>query len=1219
MHGLAVTTVEGIGSTKTRLHPVQERIAKSHGSQCGFCTPGIVMSMYTLIRNSPKPTMKQMETAFQGNLCRCTGYRAIIEGYRTFTEEWEQIQNEKRLNSGVCGMGDKCCKLQNATKSVNGSVGTNGVDGDGTSSNSETNGTNNFHYTADETLFNPSEFTPYHPSQEPIFPPELKLTDKYDKQYLIFKGTDVTWYRPTSLKKLLKLKSMHPDAKIVVGNTEVGVEIKFKHLTYPVIIQPVQVPELVRITKTQTGVKIGAAATLNDVEIFLRDQIKNQPDHKTRIFVAMVEMINWFAGKQIRSVGALGSNIMTGSPISDMIPILMAAKSELEVQNKDSGVRKVVLDNKFFVGYRKSIIKPDEILLSIHVPFSHEDQYFQAYKQARRREDDIAIVNAAVNVTFKPKSNIISNISFGFGGMSFKTVTAPKTEDKLRGMPWNKETLEVAYSYLLEDLPLDPGAPGGMIQYRRSLTLSLFFKAFLTISQKLEKCVPSIKLDQREVSGIRGFQGQELKSSQYFTVVPNTQEKTNVLQRPIVHMSAYKQASGEAVYCDDIPYQEGELYCSFILSAKPHANILKIDDSKALAMEGVYGFVSAKDISEKKNWWGTVVHDERVFYSDKVTAPGQIIGLIVAENQDIAQRAARKVRVEYQDLEPVVISIEEAIKHKSYFADPHRIIRKGDIDKVLTEASHVVQGECRMGGQEHFYLETQTCIVIPKPEDDEMEIFSSTQNPTEVSKLIAEVLGVQQNKIVTKVKRIGGGFGGKESKAAMIAVAMAVAAKKFNRPLRCMLDRDEDIIMTGARHPFLMKYKAAFDEIGKILGCDVELYSNCGYALDLSLSVLERAMTLFENSYRIPVVRVTGYPCKTNITSNTAFRGFGGPQGMFLVECMAQHIADYLNRDPVEISELNLYKEGDITHYNQKLTNCTLDKCWTECINSSDYYNRRKEVEKFNRENRYKKRGLSVIPTKYGIAFTAPFLNQGGALILVYTDGSVLLSHGGIEMGQGLHTKMIQVASRVLEIPVEKIHTSEISTDKVPNTSPTAASSGSDLNGMAVLEACKVIKERLKPYKEANPNDTWEQLVKKAYFDRISLSATGFYRTPDIGYNWETGEGNVYNYYTVGVACTEVEIDTLTGDHQVLRTDIVMDLGESLNPAIDIGQIEGAFMQGYGLFVLEEMVYSPKGETFTRGPGTYKIPGFADIPAEFNVSLLKGSSNPRAVYSSKVS
>uniref|UniRef100_A0A6P7FW35 Xanthine dehydrogenase n=1 Tax=Diabrotica virgifera virgifera TaxID=50390 RepID=A0A6P7FW35_DIAVI len=1191
MHGLAVTTVEGIGSTKTKLHPVQERIAKSHGSQCGFCTPGIVMSMYTLLRNSPKPSMKDLEVAFQGNLCRCTGYRPIIEGYKTFTEEWELIQTGNKLNgvngTNGCGMGDKCCKLQ---KGINGK------------------------HEDDEVLFNPSEFTPYHPSQEPIFPPELKLNDTYDKQNLVFKGANTTWYRPTKLSELLDLKQKFPNAKLVVGNTEVGVEVKFKHMVYPDIIQPVQIPELTSIEQTPKGVKIGASATLVDIENYLQKQINEQQEHKTKIFKAVIQMMNWFAGKQIRSVGALGSNIMTGSPISDMIPILMAAKAKLELFSND-GSRTVTLDNNFFVGYRKSIVKPEEILLSILIPYTQENQYFEAYKQARRREDDIAIVNEAVNVTFKPQTDIIKDISFGIGGMSFKTVSAPKTEAKLIGLSWNKTMLDTAFNSLLEDLPLDAGAPGGMISYRKALPLSLFFKAYLSISQDLQKVLPHIKIDKREISGASGFSTHEYKSSQYFRVVPETQEKTNAVGRPLVHRSGIKQATGEAVYNDDMPRLEGELFAACVLSSKPHAKILNIDESEALAMEGVHGIVSAKDL-KKPVLWGSVFHDEEVFYSNTVTAVGQIVGLVVADTQALAQKAAKKVKITYEELQPVIISIEDAIRHQSFF-ETVTLLEKGDIDNVFRRAPHTLEGECRMGGQEHFYFETQSCIAIPKPEDDELEIFSSTQNPTEVARLVSEVLDIPQHKIVSRVKRLGGGFGGKESKAAMLALPIAVSAKKFNRPIRCMLDRDEDIVMTGARHPFYYKYKVAFDESGKMLGLNAELYANSGYSNDLSFSVMARAVTHAENAYHIPTCKVKGTLCKTNLPSNTAFRGFGAPQGMYMAEVIVQQIADYLQKDPIEISQINLYNEGDATNFNQVLENCTLDKCWRECKESSNYLSRREAVKEFNRLNKYKKRGLNIVPTKYGIAFGVTFLNQAGALVLIYSDGSVLISHGGIEMGQGLYTKMIQVASKALGIPVEKIHTMESSTDKVPNTSPTAASTGSDLNGMAVLNACEILNERLKPYKEANPNGTWEQWVNTAYFDRVSLAVSGFYKTPDLGYDWKTGQGRMYNYFTYGVACSEVEIDTLTGDHQVIRTDIVMDLGESLNPAIDVGQVEGAFMQGYGLFVLEEMMYSPRGETLTRGPGTYKIPGFADIPGEFNVSLLKGVSNPRAVYSSK--
>ncbi|XP_044734531.1 xanthine dehydrogenase isoform X2 [Chrysoperla carnea] len=1171
MHGLAVTTIEGIGSTKQKLHPVQERIAKAHGSQCGFCTPGIVMSMYTLLRNMPKPSMHDMEIAFQGNLCRCTGYRAIIEGYKTFTEEWE------------CQMGEKCCKNMKINQS--------------------------------EELFNKTEFIPYDPSQEPIFPPELKLNDVYDQQYLCIKSSNVVWHRPQTLNQLLELKSKYPDCKIIVGNTEVGVEVKFKHFIYPVLIQPNRIPELTTITKGPGGLTIGASVTLQEIDNKLREEIKNEPEYKTRIFKAITEMLNWFAGKQIRNVAAIGGNLMTGSPISDLNPILTAVNCEIELRSQKNGSRKAVINEKFFTGYRRNIVDKDEILVSINIPYTTQDQYFFAYKQAKRRDDDIAIVNTAIFVEFKKNTKIISDIRLAFGGMAPTTVMALKTRETLRGKEWNQAMLDEAYKTLLEDLPLSPSAPGGMIQYRRALTLSLFFKSYLHICEKFLH----IPVPENEKTGANTFDYSVPKSSQYFTIAPDTQEKTDMVGRPLVHASAYKQACGEAVYCDDIPKYANELYMAYVLSTKSHAEIISIDPSNALELPGVHAFFSAKDVTKEQNLVGAIFHDEEVFVSKTVTSQGQILGIILGDDQTIAQRAARMVKVEYKELQPVIVTIEDAIKHKSYYPNyGPRLLRKGDVENAFkNQVDHILEGECRMAGQEHFYLETHCALVIPKKEDDELEVISSTQHPSEISKLIAHFLGIPINRINTKLKRMGGGFGGKESRGALVALPAALAAFKLNRPVRCMLDRDEDMLITGGRHPFYFKYKIGFTKEGKLIACECEIYNNAGYSFDLSTSVLERAMFHFQNAYFVPNVLVKGYVCRTNLPSNTAFRGFGGPQGMFLAECMIRDVANKLNKDPMELMKLNLYKEGDLTHYNQALNHCTLSRCFDEVVQMSQYYERLSAIQEFNRQNRWRKRGIAVVPSCFGIAFTALFLNQAGALLHVYTDGSVLLSHGGTEMGQGLHTKMIQIASRVLGISHTKIHITETATDKVPNTSATAASAGSDLNGMAVLNACNVIMERLKPYKEKNPKGKWEDWVNAAYFDRVSLSTTGFYKTPIDGYNWATGTGTPFNYFTYGFASTEVEIDCLTGDHKVLKTDIVMDLGESLNPAIDIGQIEGAFMQGYGLFCIEELLYSPTGTLYTRGPGAYKLPGFGDIPTEFNVSLLKGAPNPRAVYSSK--
>ncbi|GAB1868637.1 xanthine dehydrogenase [Camponotus japonicus] len=1189
VHGLAVTTVEGIGSVRTKLHPVQERIAKAHGSQCGFCTPGIVMSMYALLRSIPKPTMENLEIAFQGNLCRCTGYRPIIEGFKTFTEEWEQSQlmanvRKEENDTRVCSMGDACCKRAFTSESTE--------------------------------VFNSKEFCPYDPTQEPIFPPKLKIESKLDKQFLIVKGKNVTWYRPTNFKTLLALKEQYPNAKIVIGNTEIGVEVKFKHLVYPVLIQPTQIKEMHEIIKTQEALKVGASVTLVELEETLRHYIKTEPEHNTRIFTEIINMLHWFAGKQIRNVAAVGGNIMTGSPISDLNPIFMAANIKLNLCSLRHGSRTVLMDHTFFVEYRRNVVLPEEVLVSIDIPFTNENQYFIAYKQAKRRDDDIAIVNMALNLHFVPDENIIQEAHIAFGGMAPTTVLARKTCQKIIGKKWDKSILEEAYDSLLEELPLADDAPGGMIKYRRSLTLSLFFKGFVHISKKLSENILTVAhLPRKLESASECFHYKVPKSSQYYQVVSKDQESHDLIGRPIVHASAFKQATGEAIYCDDMPKYAEELYLTLVLSTRAHAKILRIDPTKALSMEGVVSFFSSKDIEEEIKW-GPIFHDEEIFVSEKVTSQGQVIGAIVATDQIIAQAAARMVEVEYENIEPIIISIEDAIEHESFFSGFPKCIIKGDSEKAFREADHIIEGEIRIGGQEHFYLETNVTIAVPR-EENELEVFCSTQHPTEIQKLIAYVLNIHINRVNVRVKRLGGGFGGKESRSSLLAIPVAFAAHRLQKPVRCMLDRDEDMLISGTRHPFLFKYKVGFNDAGLIKVMKLHIYNNAGYSYDLSIPVLQRAMFHFENSYRIPVSEVYGYVCKTNLPSNTAFRGFGAPQGMFVAETIIRHIAEYLELDVVKLSELNLYKEGDLTHYNQQLVNCTLDRCWRECLASSRYNERIVEIQRYNRENRFKKKGLAIVPTKFGISYTVLTLNQAGALIHIYTDGSVLISHGGIEMGQGLHIKMIQVASRVLKVNPDKIHIIETATDKVPNTSATAASTGSDLNGMAVMNACEQIMKRLQPIIDSDPESTWEDWIKAAYSQRISLSASGFYRTPNIGYSFDTNSGNPFNYFTYGVACTEVQIDCLTGDHEVLRTDIVMDLGESLNPAIDIGQVEGGFIQGYGLFTLEEIIYSPTGTLFSKGPGAYKLPGFTNIPQEFNVSLLKGASNPRAIYSSK--
>lgn len=471
---------------------------------------------------------------------------------------------------------------------------------------------------------------------------------------------------------------------------------------------------------------------------------------------------------------------------------------------------------------------------------------------------------------------------------------------------------------------------------------------------------------------------------------------------------------------------------------------------------------------------------------------------------------------------------------------------------------------------------------------------------------MAQVTGVASNKVVSRVKRIGGGFGGKETRSVQLASICALAATKTRRPVRCMLNRDEDIAVSGQRHPFLCKWKVGVTKTGKLLALDADVFSNGGFSLDLSGGVLDRSVTHIDNVYKIPNAHVRGRICKTNTVSNTAFRGFGGPQGLFFAECFMEEIADRLDIPVEQLREMNLYKPGDLTHFNQELKDWHVPLMYKQVMEESSYKERRKAVDDYNRKHKWSKRGLSIIPTKFGISFGAVFLNQAGALVHVYRDGSVLVAHGGVEMGQGLHTKMTMIAAEALQVPQSSVFISETATNTVPNTSATAASAGSDLNGYAVFNACQQINERLQPYREKMPNADLGEIAHAAWFDRVNLSAQGFYRTPDIGYVWGENTGQLYFYFTQGVTAAEVQIDTLTGDWTPLRADIKMDVGHSINPSVDYGQIEGAFIQGQGLFTTEESLWHrASGQVVTKGPGNYKIPGARDIPQQFNVSLLK--------------
>ncbi|XP_068612337.1 aldehyde oxidase 6 [Brachionichthys hirsutus] len=1174
LHGAAVTTVEGIGSTRTRIHPVQERIAKAHGSQCGFCTPGMVMSMYTLLRNKPQPRLEDVTQALAGNLCRCTGYRPIVDGCRTFCQE------------AACCPDDAC-----------GSCCMNGEDGPEEPEEPE--------------LFDEEEFLPLDPTQELIFPPELILEAKASPKTLTFRGERVTWVSPASLEELVQLRSSNPEAPLVMGNTHIGPEMKFKGVLHPLIISPARVAELFEVAQTSQGVWIGAGCSLFEVGSVLEKLLPSYPEEKTELFRALIQQLRSLGNQQIRNVATLGGNIMSAYPNSDLNPVLAAGRSRLSVIS-DGGRREVPLDRDFFVSFGKTALQPEEIVLSVLIPFSRKWEFVQAFRQAPRKDGSFATVTTGMRVLFSEGSRVVQDLSVYFGGMGPTTVSAAETCAAIITRPWDEETLGRAYDVLLDELVLPPSAPGGKVEFRRSLTLSFLFKFYLEVLQKLRE-MGVVTGEVQEA--IQPLPRELQRNLQEFQHVSRNQSDWDPVGRPIMHCSAISQATGEAVYCDDIPKTDGELFLVPVTSSRAHAKITGVDVSEALKLPGVFDVVTARDIPGKKvrEAYG---YTEELFAESEVSCIGQILCAVVADSRAHAKRGAAAVKIGYEDLPDPVFTIEDAIARSSFF-EPRRDIQRGRLTEAFQTADRLFEGEIRMGGQEHFYMETQSMLVVPVGEQAELNVYVSTQSPTTAQEVISETLDIPSNRVVCHVKRIGGAFGGKLTKTAILVSITSVAAWKTNRAVRCILERGDDMLITGGRHPVLAKYKVGFMRDGRIVAADVQYFMNGGNTVDESTLVAEKVLLNLDAAYNIPNLRGSCSICRTNLPSNTAFRGFGIPQCLLVVENMVNDVAMALGRPADQIREINMYRGPSVTHYKLEFDPENLHRCWEECMLKSDYRARRAAVDQFNKRNRWKKRGVAIIPVKHGIGFSEPFLNQAGALVHVYKDGSVLVLHGGTEMGQGLHTKMQQVASRELHIPSSKIYISETSTNTVPNTVPTAASFGTDANGIAVKNACQVLYQRLEPFRRKDPKGSWESWVKAAVFDQVSLSATGFYRGPEYYMDWDKKEGHPYPYFLYGVCCCEVEVEVLTGDSRTVRTDIVVDVGRSLNPSVDVGQIEGAFLQGVGLYTMEELKFSPSGLLYTRGPSQYKIPAVCDLPLRLNVYLLADSYNPHAIYSSK--
>ncbi len=1127
--GRNIVTVEGVANGE--LHAVQKAMVQNHGSQCGYCTPGIVMSLFEGFYRDDLKSDWQLDDQLCGNLCRCTGYRSIRDA------AIESFQKSR-------------------------------------------DSTDRF---AEQLKKNPAELSgaEYHAGGE-------------------------TFFRPASLPELFKLLAENSDARLIAGATELGLEITKRYKKFSTLISVEAIPELKQIKSTDTEWRIGAAVTLTQLEEVLSAE-----------YPPIAKMLTVFGSRQIRNRATLGGNLVNASPIGDSAPVLMAYDAKV-VLSSAKGERTISLED-FFVGYRKTDLRAGEILQTILLPriklatgVAMKREFF---KVSKRREMDISTVAACFAIDLD-ENNLVCRARLVYGGVAAMTVRAKKTETALLGQPWNAETVSKILPVLAKEFTPISDVRGSAV-YRGNLITSLFEKFYVDESEHGVHAV--VPLERR--SGLK-----------------------SALQKTTPHKSGHKHVTGDAIYVDDQASKTKTLEVWPVCSPHARARILKRDASIARTMPGIRAVLLAEDIPGL-NDVGPVKHDEVLLADKEVFFHGQLIALVVGETFDACRLAAEKVMVEYEPL-PAVLTIEEAIAQNRFHNEPN-FMRRGDAPQGLSDAPMKIEGEFSFGGQEHFYLEMQAAWAEPG-EDGSVLIVSSTQHPSEVQTAIAHVLNLPCNKVVVQCPRMGGGFGGKETQASTPAALAALAATKTGLPVRFRYNRDQDMMLTGKRHPFLARFNVGFNSEGMLLAARAEIFSNGGWSMDLSQAVTDRALFHFDNCYYIPHVELQGRVAKTNLVSNTAFRGFGGPQGMLIIEEIIARVARRLGVAPELVREKNLYHgkgETNTTHYGQEIEDNRIPLIWNQLKDSAQLEKRRAEIKLWNTEHPHRKRGIAMTPVKFGISFTVTHLNQAGALVLLYQDGTAQVNHGGTEMGQGIHTNMAEIAARELGLRREDVRVMNTSTDKVPNTSATAASSGTDLNGAAVKNACEIIRARLVPmaqllYQEKfrqdarpealrfsggkilniEPSDaylTLKEVLRRAYLERVSLTATGYYRTPDIHWDRVAGKGKPFHYFAYGAAVTEVEVDGFTGMTQVLRTDILQDVGDSLNEAINLGQIEGGFVQGMGWLTSEELKWDDKGKLLTHSPDTYKIPAIGDAPKIFNVTFLKNAAQKTVVHGTK--
>ncbi|KAL0246258.1 hypothetical protein GEMRC1_007470 [Eukaryota sp. GEM-RC1] len=1156
IHHSSIITIEGLGSyARKTMHELQQSVIETGATQCGYCSPGIIMNLYAVLKeepidkSTPPKTLVDVEDALLSNLCRCTGYRALYDAVEPF------------VSAGKA----PCDRVVKMVKNV-------------------------------EPHFPEPLLAPF----PDVITPTFAITHSAATAIKLVKEG----YSPIAGNNECQL-----DALSIITEPEVlkSLPKKVVHIGHVSDWRSIQIGDVV---DDHQLLKIGASVTITEFQeslaSFARDS--KYPSIQ-RLASNIVDHLHDFGTIQVRNSATIGGHVKTFSRYSDLTPVFAALNTRVVIVDTEGNTRTVSINSME--------VQSGELITGIEIDMPITDAtFFTCLKVAKRRVNAMCAVTLAVFIQNDDVRVSITNLTDHLITQSIKI---------------DQFTVDY-FADLFKSYKINDNIQG-KASYRKAVTLSVLgqfisqYSAFSPLSN-----------DNQRVVAARGMGvSKPLTSTRSFESLPKRKE-TDVVNQSIIPPDYSLVATGEARFTQDYSMTKDTYHAAFVVSKYARAKILSVSDTKAKASLGdqYITIVSTEDIPGQDLLTG-IVFDTLTFAQGEVHYAGQPIAVVVAKTIESAREAAALVEVEYEVL-PALLTVEEAYEAKSFHPNiVSKVLTRGNIDELLEQAkqdddSVYVEGSIKIGGQEQYYMEPQ--VTIASPGEPLFTVYSSTQNVAKVQADVAKVLGIPMHRIMVKVHRLGGGFGGKQDRPSFIACAAAVAAHKVNRPVRLSLDRRIDIAITGGRHPLTLFYKAACTKSGEILGADIKFLMNCGWVHDVSGPVMEKCVMQMESVYKWKAWRTEGVGCKTNMVTNTAFRGFGSPQANISTETVVTHLANAIGMDQTEFRNKNLLSDGYKTVMGCYVDQAVIDKetcplldMWPKMLENTEIKKRREAVNAFNKVNSRFKKGISLIPQKNATCFEVDFMNKGAALVNVYHDGSVMLAHSGVEMGQQIHTKCAQLVSTELDIPFELVHVVETSTDRNPNTMPTSASSGFDVAGGAIIKACKMIKERLAPLKKESPEVSWKELCFKAYFKRIDLRAATQFELPELEWSWDRyktgsfpetaiGAGTAGFYYCYGISCTEVTVDTVTGEWCIDRADVVQDVGRSMNPFIDIGQVEGAFVQGLGYVTSEEIKFNDQG-FIINAPGDYLLPTVNEIPREWHVELVPQAPNEMNVAGSK--